>query len=54
MDPISAIKAYRQAFSVGLGEAKEAVMRHPEWATVAADNQPLHDLIEKVADLDAQ
>lgn len=45
---IEAIKAVREVFGVGLGEAKQLVANHPAYVEIARAADPLHEELIQV------
>ncbi len=51
---IEAIKATREIYSIGLGDAKQLVTLHPAWRTEALAAGPLHDAAMRLMEREAQ
>lgn len=51
---VASIRAIHEVFGLSLDEAKFEVAGHPVWARMAKAAKPLHELLERVADLESE
>ncbi|AWI08946.1 hypothetical protein [Ereboglobus luteus] len=44
---LEAMKVLRRIYSISLGDAKEAITKHPDWKSTVLESQGLHDDFEQ-------